>query len=283
MALTETWDKAALAALLSPVPAGWPMPEGCSPECQYELTYEAPALRCTDLQPDQIDDGVNAIYRFAPRIFQDPPAAYLLAYDAESTSGGYKSSSYTCTLAYVPYLASNTEDGALINATGSVCTFYNATHVARTHCFNGTQESSVSVTDFRNPLNTTYRATGFTANLFTNSSQSGVLFSESSAFACDGGCARHASGGLSDYWAFCIFEPYNVKTLQATGNVNPGMNTTAAVINGNVSQADAMLSESVPSDRVRLRFGDETGRDPSIHGNPVFDIVPSTEKVHSFE
>lgn len=61
----------------------------------------------------------------------------------------------------MPYLASNADPGALINAAGSVCIFYNATHKAHTHYFNGTQESHVSVVEFHSPLNTTYKSPTF--------------------------------------------------------------------------------------------------------------------------
>ncbi|KAJ7703989.1 hypothetical protein B0H17DRAFT_1040310 [Mycena rosella] len=172
---TQTWDKTALAALLSEEPVGWDMPQGCAPECTYEFTYAAPAIRCSDLKPDQIADGVfSTETRWVPRVFEEPPSAYLTGYDAPSTSTGYQtavlnftvqndatniSDQYGWTLAYVPFLPSNVlEEGVLINAAGSVCTFYNATHTASTHYFNGTQESRVSVSEFHNPLNTTYRA-----------------------------------------------------------------------------------------------------------------------------
>ncbi|KAJ7155379.1 hypothetical protein C8R43DRAFT_427695 [Mycena crocata] len=68
------------------------------------------------------------------------------------------STPFQWTLAYVPYLAFNAEEGNLINAAGCICTFYNATHEVHTHFYNGTQESSVSVVEFHNPLNTTYKS-----------------------------------------------------------------------------------------------------------------------------
>ncbi|KAF7333322.1 hypothetical protein MVEN_02347200 [Mycena venus] len=175
--VTSTWDKAALGALLSADVVGWPIPDGCAPECQYNLTYSAPAVRCSDLTPDQIDDGVSDSTRYVSRVFQDPPAAYLLAYDSELSSSASAALNFTAqdrfaglsedssvlndqygwTLAYVPFSASNADPGALINAAGSVCTFFNATHEARTHYFNGTQETHVSVVEFHAPLNTTYK------------------------------------------------------------------------------------------------------------------------------
>jgi hypothetical protein len=162
---------------------GWPIPEGCSPECQYNITYSAPAIQCTDLQPNQIDDGItDDRTRPVSRVFQDPPAAYLLYYDSSldqqqktalnfSTVDRYHDSNtlfadpdlnvttdqYVWTLTFVPFLASNENNGALINATGSVCVFYNATHQAQTHFFNGTQETTVSVVEYHEALNTTFK------------------------------------------------------------------------------------------------------------------------------
>ncbi|KAK7038377.1 hypothetical protein R3P38DRAFT_2516229 [Favolaschia claudopus] len=171
-AVTEIWDKAALTALLSDNPVGWPMPEGCAPECNYDITYVAPALRCSDLRPSQISDNITNEERYVSRVFDDPPSAYLVGYDGHAISvqeqmtalnfsvqndATFSSSLYNLTLAYVPFLSSNTQKGALINASGSSCTFYNATHRASTHYFNGTQESRVSVLDFHEPLNTVYR------------------------------------------------------------------------------------------------------------------------------
>ncbi|KAF8194850.1 hypothetical protein K438DRAFT_809531 [Mycena galopus ATCC 62051] len=101
-------------------------------------------------------------------VFQDPPAAYLLAYDSTLSSSlsaalnftaqdqyaglpenlAVTNDQYGWTLAYVPFAASNANSGVLINAAGSICTFYNATHEVRTHFFNGTQETQVSVVEF---------------------------------------------------------------------------------------------------------------------------------------
>ncbi|KAJ7894517.1 hypothetical protein B0H14DRAFT_2683449 [Mycena olivaceomarginata] len=169
--VTETWDKTALAALLSAIQWVGRCLRG-SPECNYDITYVAPALRCSDLQPSQISDGILDSERFVSRVFDDPPSAYLLGYDGHALSVNEQesalnftvqnaatltSSLYNLTLAYVPYSASNGDKGALINAAGSTCTFYNASHLASTHYFNGTQESRVSVVEFHDPLNTIYR------------------------------------------------------------------------------------------------------------------------------
>ncbi|KAJ7448915.1 hypothetical protein FB451DRAFT_1411041 [Mycena latifolia] len=175
---SSSWDKVVLESLTSAGPLGWTIPGGCAPECRYNITYYAPAIRCSELAPDQINDGGRST---VPRVFQDPPAAYLMGYDAEPakafTTGivnftavndpfDFTSSTdqYIWTLAYFPFVASNADEGALINAAGSMCTWYNATHAAQTHFVNGTQESSVSVVEFHDALNTTLRRPGHIFN-----------------------------------------------------------------------------------------------------------------------
>ncbi|KAJ6484470.1 hypothetical protein C8R47DRAFT_1131480 [Mycena vitilis] len=271
--ITEMW--AALAAIISATPVGWPMPDGCSPQCSYYFTYAAPAVRCTDLQPDEIDDGVQDIYRFVSRTFQDPPAAYLLAYDALSVGAGYQSSPYSWTLAYVPFLASNVVDGALISASGSVCVFYNATHLAHTHYFNGTQESSVTVTEFHEPLNTTYEQGGFALDWLANSTQfeRGPMFlpgigGQIHLLAMADSISAHLNGFLKIDGHFGtlttttlltetnIFEPYDVEALAQVHSANPRMNTTASVTN--VSQALQDLVANVTLGFVNLLAGNTT-------------------------
>ncbi|KAF8195824.1 hypothetical protein K438DRAFT_1760713 [Mycena galopus ATCC 62051] len=144
--LTPTWDKAALI--------GWPMPNGCSPEC---ITYAAPAIRCTELQSDQIDDELTDDQRDVSRVFQDPSSAYLWAYDGHLGDGS-AAFNFTAQDRYAgadpdPSIT-NSDYGSLITVTGCLCTFYNATHEVKTHFYNGTQDIWVFYLD---PLNTTWK------------------------------------------------------------------------------------------------------------------------------
>ncbi|KAJ6569341.1 hypothetical protein B0H19DRAFT_1066095 [Mycena capillaripes] len=146
------------------LPLGWTIPDGCAPECHYNITYFAPAVRCSDLAPDQISDAATDVLRLVPRVFQHPPAAHLINYKTIivnalvnaivnfTTNDTSTGSAYSWTFAYLPFAASNADNGTLINAAGSACTFYNATHEAETHFFNGTQQSSVSVVEFHDTL-----------------------------------------------------------------------------------------------------------------------------------
>ncbi|KAJ6600565.1 hypothetical protein DFH09DRAFT_1070352 [Mycena vulgaris] len=126
----------------------------------------------------QIDDDVENSRRFVSRVFQNPPAAYLQAYDTTTTSAGQVAVNFTAqdrfvgaggadasvptdqyvwTIAFVPYSTSNVEEGALVNAAGTVCVFYNTTDEAQTHFFNGTQESTVTVVELHDVLNTSFK------------------------------------------------------------------------------------------------------------------------------
>lgn len=253
------------------------MPEGCSPECNYDITYVAPALRCSDLRPSQISDGILDSERFVSRVFDDPPSAYLLGYDGHALSVNEQesalnftvqnaatltSSLYNLTLAYVPYSASNGDKGALINAAGSTCTFYNATHLASTHYFNGTQESRVSVVEFHDPLNTIYRhldagpkpAIG-PVSLFVNSTSPDTFgpgigthvhllaMADSLSQRLQGSVIIDGFHGDLNTTTFMmqtnIFEPYSVDSLRAGESQDRvfGINTTAHVTN--VSQGES--------------------------------------------
>ncbi|KAJ6599739.1 hypothetical protein DFH09DRAFT_1355836 [Mycena vulgaris] len=305
--ITEAWDKAALVALLSANPVGWPMPEGCSPECEYNITYSAPAIRCSDLLPDQIDDGVLPMYRYVQRVFQDPPAAYLKGYDAESIGSGYNTSplnftvqnvasnvteQYSWTLAYVPYLASNGDVGALINAAGSVCTFYNATHVASTHYFNGTQESRVSVVEFHDPLNTTYRMNSFTMDL--TSGTAGVfapgIGSHIHLLAMADAVSKHLEGSLvfGHYSTLTtttlltetnIFKPFDVDGSGQVQSQIYGLNTTASVTN--VSQALQDLVANATLGFIHLNTATTTV-DATVSSNAIIYIYDRTSLVATY-
>ncbi|KAJ7706616.1 hypothetical protein B0H16DRAFT_1746837 [Mycena metata] len=172
-----TWDRVVLTGLTSDTPVGWTIPDGCAPECRYNFTYFAPAVRCSDIAANAIDDAAIDAQRIVSRTFQDPPAAYLRSYDTEPAGAlvngilnftalgdltpfaetNYTGSALIWTLVYVPFNAANSDGTTLINAAGTTCTFYNATHQAEAHFFNGTQESSVTVVEFLQPMDTTAR------------------------------------------------------------------------------------------------------------------------------
>ncbi|KAJ7099801.1 hypothetical protein C8R44DRAFT_888488 [Mycena epipterygia] len=153
---------------------------------------------------------------------------------------------------------------------GSVCTFYNATHVVSTHYFNGTQESHVSVVDFHDPLNTTYRLSGFTPNLFTDSKQPDLFFSPGVGshvhlLAMADSLSAHLKGSLIIDGHFGtlttttlitetnIFQPYNTESLAQVHSQILGMNTTAHVTN--VSQALQEMVANATLGFVNLNTG----------------------------
>jgi hypothetical protein len=168
--VSESWDTAMLQGLVSGADIGWRIPTGCAPACQYNITYIATALQCSDLSPDQISDGLppGTINTPSRPNAQYPPVAILSYYDtpvgttsvlnltiqADPLAGNDQ---YKLILAYVP-INRNTSfiSKTYIPAYGSICTFYNATYLAHVSYVNATQTNSVSVVEFHKPLNTTY-------------------------------------------------------------------------------------------------------------------------------
>ncbi|KAJ7832927.1 hypothetical protein B0H13DRAFT_2111782 [Mycena leptocephala] len=305
--VTSTWDKAALMGLLAENPLGWTIPDGCSPECEYNITYTAPALRCSDLAPDQIDDelGLEPTHRYVPRVFQNPPSAYLQAYDGYLTSGSAglnftaqddwvpgSSDTYGLTLAYVPYVASNANDGALINAAGSLCTFYNATHQLYTHFVNSTQETRVSVIEFLNPLNTTYKAGESFMNYFhENGSPDGPDAGvEGVSFAPGIGAQAHLlamADAFTQHLTGEIWRDGHTGVLTSTTSLTetnlmppfvspsletqfPGLNMSSSI--SNISQALQDLVANATTSFMHLNTGFTT----------VSASVPSTENVYHY-
>lgn len=170
--VSEAWDRVAVEALISNKALGWEVPKQCAPECDYNVTYSAAALRCSDLAPNQIS---NADPRSASNS-QETPAAILSGYNLNVASPGVLNFTiqirnisdvvspdtpaalrdhYGITLAFLPFNNTDFEnpDSPPI---GSQCTFYNATYAARVSFFNGTQANDVHVLEYHDPLNSSY-------------------------------------------------------------------------------------------------------------------------------
>ncbi|KAJ7450188.1 hypothetical protein FB451DRAFT_1566686 [Mycena latifolia] len=313
--VSDTWGRAALFALLSDGPVGWPIPDGCAPECEYNITYAAPAVQCIDLQPDQIDDGAADGRRFVSRVFQDPPEAYLLGYDTATTSTGQAALNFTTqdryagagedltvptdqyvwTLAFVPYNAGNTAEGALINAAGAVCVFYNATHEVHTHFFNGTQATEVSVVAFHDALNTTFKSGAY--KLYN---ENGGLYGESPTVGVSGVSYAPGIGAHVDAFALVdalngvlagsinrdantgVFTSTNTRITQtnlfapldafAPGLQYLGMNVSAGVSATSLSQSLQALVANATLGFIHFNTGFAT----------VSATVPSTDNVYVF-
>ncbi|KAJ7765484.1 hypothetical protein DFH07DRAFT_810749 [Mycena maculata] len=303
--LTSTWDKAALMGILSESPVGWSMPDGCSPECEYNITYTAPAILCRDLEPDKIDDGLQDSARYVSRNFTSPPSAYLWEYDGEVGSSdaalnftaqddaSNTNTKYGWTLAYLPFVASNADEGTLINASGSLCTFYNATHEVKTHFYNGTQDIWVSVVDFLDPLDTSWKGTNKnTMDFYSEGGNSsnpsagveGVSFApgigaqvhllamaDALTARLTGSITRNANTGviasttlLSETNIFASITSPNLQTQF------PGLNVSSSVTN--VTQALQQLVANATLSYVHLNTG----------STAVTALVPSTENVYLY-
>ncbi|KAJ7122297.1 hypothetical protein C8R44DRAFT_981472 [Mycena epipterygia] len=297
-----TWDKIALAGLIAGGPVGWPIPPGCAPECQYNFTYFAPAVRCSDIAPDAIDDGASDGLRTVSRVFQDPPAAYLLDYDTIIANAletyivnftdteSAPDNQYQWTLAYLPFNAANNDNGTLINAAGSSCTFYNATHEAQTHFFNGTQESSVSVVEFHDPLDTSVTSDLHVFNENGNASAPlvgtpGVSFApglggplhffaiaDAISNRLTGEMYRSSAGVITTVTTVLIDTGIFESPDSFSQNIQrfPGLNISSSVVN--VSEALQNLVANVTLGFVQMGTGNTTVR----------AVVPSTDTVYQY-
>lgn len=197
--LSLTWDyagasytfrKIATQAATSDTPSVWSAPPGCSGACSYAFTYDAPALKCTDLDASQIWDGRDNI-----TAEQDIQATLLAVYAVSESQGVYNATSsllplpvdiihselgwqnlpaYNLTIATVTnfsgydFLEWETTTGGKIqqvpNVVGSTCAFYAATYNASTTFENNTQTSSTRILSYNYPLSTGNCSSGLGMN-----------------------------------------------------------------------------------------------------------------------
>ncbi|KAF8179696.1 hypothetical protein K438DRAFT_1210204 [Mycena galopus ATCC 62051] len=247
-------------------------------------------------------------------VFQDPPAAYLLAYDSTLSSSlsaalnftaqdqyaglpenlAVTNDQYGWTLAYVPFAASNANSGVLINAAGSICTFYNATHEVRTHFFNGTQETQVSVVEFGAPLNTTYKArfdlytaggdlTGSTVGVEGVSFAPGVGAQVHALAMADaindrliGSINRNGNTGILDTTDTLIAETNIFDQIDgfSTGNPFPGLNVSSGIANVSRALQDLVANATVGFIHLNIGFDTVTASVPS--SDTVYVLKRST-------
>lgn len=180
-----------MQALLANGTLGWDIPSECAPSCDCTVIYDASGLKCYDLQPDQISDGVNetnyeSSWDRPPRPVEDVQA-YLTSYDDDlaavfavlnvtsqdasasvanhtifnsvTQTTSYDPTAEQClynvTVAYLP--CDQDTNRSIADAVGMVCTFYNTTYQADVSYSNGTQLSTVSILRYNAPLNTTLK------------------------------------------------------------------------------------------------------------------------------
>jgi hypothetical protein len=156
-------------------------PGQCAPSCQYNVTYSATALRCSDLDPRLISNSLPS-----NSTIQDPPDAYLDCYDGACLFDGEQGSAwaimnftaqqrsgfnvlanmsvaerdhYGITLTYLPFDKNHSKPQGMPtgSARGSNCTFYNATYMAHVSFVNDTQVNDIHILEYHNPLNTSYK------------------------------------------------------------------------------------------------------------------------------
>jgi hypothetical protein len=153
-------------------PLNWRVPEECKAGCEYTVTYDALALQCSDLEPNEISNG------------EDIPEGTKAILDYTMMNSGYHLLNatshnrvrdlYTYTLAYLEskYLRYSYHlDELSIYVAGSQCFFYNATYTARVRFTSFSQDFLVLSRDITSdalvklsnnctidvePLNSTY-------------------------------------------------------------------------------------------------------------------------------
>lgn len=183
-----TFRKIATQAATSDSPATWSAPSGCTGVCSYNFTYDAPALKCTDLDRSQIWDGRSNITSG-----EDIEATLLALYAVSESQGIYNATSsllplpadlihselgwqslpsYNLTIATVTNFSGDAfqewSEGTTIqqlpNAIGSSCAFYAATYNASTTFENNTQTSSTRILSYNYPLSSGNCSSGLGLN-----------------------------------------------------------------------------------------------------------------------
>ncbi|KAK0431390.1 hypothetical protein EV421DRAFT_2024551 [Armillaria borealis] len=124
-------------ALQSDTLIGWNAPAGCGTACNYTIQYPAPALRCTELSPDEANTML---------FNSDLPAAYNAT--VIQVDGGLKWS--TCmSMAWRTYHAGEKVTSA---ASGANCSIYNTTQQAVISFVNNTGMISPSILSYADPV-----------------------------------------------------------------------------------------------------------------------------------
>ncbi|VDC01568.1 unnamed protein product [Peniophora sp. CBMAI 1063] len=168
------------AVLSSSAALPWSAPAGCGIACNYTLTYDGPALRCSDIPQSSIDIPQSDDDDPTLHNADAEPGAYIqtgTVYNATTTMGYIQTldddragpvfvptatnSPYTLTLAYATNPFSNNFQPTY-DAHGSYCVFVNATYSASVSFMNGSQTVSARVQRYHEPYQSLL--TGFSAN-----------------------------------------------------------------------------------------------------------------------
>ncbi|KAF9064817.1 hypothetical protein BDP27DRAFT_1229885 [Rhodocollybia butyracea] len=170
---SDLFKQAIYVAATTDVTPGWHVPEGeCTSalSCSYTFNYSAPALRCTDLSPNDIGNGTDPGNGTAVLINLDDwelpdNRNFVGTYNATSnlnrtepiafTSVWNDTSPCDLTIACIPHFGVNNplalQDSEL-TPVGSTCTFWNATYSATTTFVNNTQTTSSQVLSYNSPI-----------------------------------------------------------------------------------------------------------------------------------
>ncbi|KAK0184143.1 hypothetical protein F5146DRAFT_1145786 [Armillaria mellea] len=129
-------------ALQSETLDGWNTPVGCGIECSYTIRYTVPALRCTELSPDEVDTLLPD--------YQSPLTIYNSTGSLSDPTTGANMS-----MAWHTYEADDTSTTA-----GTHCSLYNTTQQSVISFANNTRVISPTIISYDNLIK-------FSSDLFT--------------------------------------------------------------------------------------------------------------------
>ncbi|KAF9061741.1 hypothetical protein BDP27DRAFT_1337696 [Rhodocollybia butyracea] len=172
MAPSTLFKQAIYVAATTDVAPGWAAPEGecvSALSCSYTFNYTAPALRCTDLSPEDIGNGTDPGDGTTVLINLDnwewlDVQNFVGTYNATSNlnrTGDVPWNVWEDTSIYDLTIACNPHFGVYnplalqdseLTPVGSTCTFWNATYSATTAFVNNTQSTSSQILSYNSPL-----------------------------------------------------------------------------------------------------------------------------------
>ncbi len=132
---TALWQKVMAHALQSDTLIGWNAPAGCGTACNYTIQYPAPALRCTELDVDEVNTMLPIL-----------DTSNRIVYNAMDTYPGFTG---PMSMSWRTYDAGGKSSNA-----GTRCWLYNTTQQSVVSFINNTAMISPSIISYDSLVNT---------------------------------------------------------------------------------------------------------------------------------
>lgn len=147
-ALPTGWKRILGQSLQSDELIGWKAPLRCETGCNYTFEYPAPALRCFDLEPDELFDDDESFNPSPPA-----PSHYLVKLRTTTPVRGvynatYSLDFYTADIA-MAWRTYNADNESAVS--GVRCSLYNTTQQSTVSFFNSTGTISPRVLSYNDP------------------------------------------------------------------------------------------------------------------------------------